>query len=258
MRYPVSPPPPGVGPRPSPYDDGGWEDYDHDRRRPPRRRPARDEPRDDRPPRGGSGGGGGVGLPFGIGTLFGVAGLVAFLMALMVLPWFSAGGQDVGLADIRSSFDVPKTDPDKLLPDAGTGPTSTLPGGLPSPGDVSGQVEKQVRDTAATAAANAIDSSRARYLELYTRTLWWLAAIGVGLAVLFATVLSPRSTAMSLLLGFRRLSGVVVVLVGLAHGAALWVVFNGTGAPSPAFGVWLGVGGLAAVLLGCILGPKRA
>jgi hypothetical protein len=176
----------------------------------------------------------------------------------MVLPWFTAAGQDVGLSDIRSSFSVAKTDPDKVLPDVNTGPTSTLPGGLPSPGDVSGQVEKQARDTAARAAANAIDDSKATYLKLYTRTLWWLAAIGVGLAVLFATVLSPRSTAMSLLLGFRRLSGMVVILAGLAHGAALWVVFSGDGAPSPAFGVWLGAGGLVAVLVGCILGPKRS
>jgi hypothetical protein len=50
----------------------------------------------------------------------------------------------------------------------------------------------------------------------------------------------------------------VVILAGLAHGAALWVVFTGKGAPDPAFGVWLGVGGLACVLLGCIIGPKRA
>jgi hypothetical protein len=46
------------------------------------------------------------------------------------------------------------------------------------------------------------------------------------------------------------------VLAGLAHGAALWIVFTGDGAPTPERGVWLGVGGLAAVLLGCIIGPR--
>jgi hypothetical protein len=76
------------------------------------------------------------------------------------------------------------------------------------------------------------------------------------LAVVFSTVLSPRSFALSLLLGFRRLSGAVTVLGGLAHAAALWVVFSGQGAPSPAWGVWLGVGGLVGVLLASIIGPK--
>jgi hypothetical protein len=37
---------------------------------------------------------------------------------------------------------------------------------------------------------------------------------------------------------------------------ALWVVFSGDG-PSPDTGVWVGVGGLVAVLVATILGPKR-
>jgi hypothetical protein len=49
-----------------------------------------------------------------------------------------------------------------------------------------------------------------------------------------------------------------VLLAAAAHGAALWVVFSGSGAPSPAFGVWLGVGGLGGVFVVVILGPKRA
>jgi hypothetical protein len=202
--------------------------------------------------------GGGRGVPFGLGTLFGVVGLVGFLLALIVLPWFTVGGEDVKLSDIRTSFDVAKTDPDTVLPDVDTGPTSTLPGGLPSPGDVPGKVEQQGRDLAAQAAANAIDSSKSRYLKLYANTLWLVAAVGIGLAVLFSTILSPRSTALSLLLGLRRLAGSFTVLVGIAHGAALWIVFTGKGAPSPAIGVWIGVAGLACVLLGCIIGPKRS
>jgi hypothetical protein len=196
-------------------------------------------------------------LPLGAGALFGVAGVTCFLLALLVLPWFKTGGQEVGLSDIRESFTVPKTDPNDLLPDSGDQTTSTLPGGLPSPGDVQGAVEDQVRSTAAQAAATAIDSGKAQYLELYANTLWMVAAGAVALAVVFSTLLAPRSAALSLLLGFRRLAGLVTVLAAAAHGAALWIVFNGDGGPAPAVGVWLGVGGLAAVLLGCILGPKK-
>jgi hypothetical protein len=84
-----------------------------------------------------------------------------------------------------------------------------------------------------------------------------VSAAAVSLAAVLSTLLAPRSAALSLLLGVRRLAGVVVVLAGLAHGAALWIVFTGDGAPSPAIGVWLGLGGLVAVLLGCVLGPRR-
>jgi hypothetical protein len=192
----------------------------------------------------------------GLGALLGVAGLAAFLAALLVLPWFTAGGEDVTLADIRTAFTVPETDPSDVLPDAGEGTGATLPDGIPSPGEVTDAAEQEAKDAAASAAADAIDTGKARYVELYADTLWMGVAAAVTLAVLFSTILSPRSFALSLLLGFRRLAGLATVLAGLAHGAALWIVFTGDGAPTPERGVWLGVGGLAAVLLGCIIGPK--
>ena len=111
-------------------------------------------------------------------------------------------------------------------------------------------------DSLLQVVASALDEGKARYLELYTGTLWMVVAGAAVLAVVFSTVLSPRSFALSLLLGFRRLAGAVTVLGAVAHGAALWVVFSGEGAPSPAWGVWLGVGGLAGVLLASIIGPK--
>ena len=101
-----------------------------------------------------------------------------------------------------------------------------------------------------------VDTGKDRYLELYAETLWMAVAGVCAFAVLFATVLSPKSFALSLILGFRRLSGALVVLAGIAHGGALWVVFSGDG-PTPATGVWAGVGGLAAVFLACVIGPKR-
>jgi len=197
-----------------------------------------------------------IGFPLGAGAFFGVVGLGCFLAALMVLPWFEAGDQEVTLAGIRSAFTIPETRPEDVLPGS-EGEPPPAEGPIPTPGEVTDAVEDAARDAAAEAAASAIDTGKARYLELYVERLWFLAAVGVGLAVLFSTVLAPRSFALSLLLGFRRLSGVVTVFAGLAHGAALWIVFSGDGAPDPAFGVWLGLVGLGSVLLGCIVGPKR-
>jgi hypothetical protein len=188
-------------------------------------------------------------------------GLAGFLLSLLVLPWFEAGGQEVTLADIRESFELPATDPDSLPGAASQGDpaTTTVPGApaVPAPDEIQDAAEARVRDAAAQAAASAIDTGKARYLELYTETLWLVLAVAVSLAVLFSTILSPRSFALSLLLGFRRLSGFVTILAGIVHGAALWVVFAGSGTPDPAFGIWLGVGGLAAVFLACVIGPKR-
>ena len=238
------------------------------------RRPGRDprskgSPRDERSGRGG--------LPLGAGALVGVAGLACFVLGLAVLPWFVAGGQEATLADIRTAFTVAETDPDELLPDpadagdqqesadlGSESPQDGAGGDLPvtvpsilSPDDVTATVEDAVRDEAARAAASAIDSGKARYLELYTNTLWMAAIGAAALAVVFSTILTPRSTVGALLLGVRTLAGLAVIVAGAAHGVALWVVFSGAGAPSPALGVWLGVGGLAGVLLACLLGPKR-
>jgi hypothetical protein len=199
------------------------------------------------------------------------------VLGLAVLPWFVAGGQEATLADIRTAFTVAETDPDELLPDpadagdqqesvdlGGESPQDGAGGDLPvtvpsilSPDDVTATVEDAVRDEAARAAASAIDSGKARYLELYTNTLWMAAIGAAALAVVFSTILTPRSTVGALLLGVRTLAGLAVIVAGAAHGVALWVVFSGAGAPSPALGVWLGVGGLAGVLLACLLGPKR-
>ena len=86
----------------------------------------------------------------------------------------------------------------------------------------------------------------------------WVGVAGIVVAAaVVSTLLAPRSAALSLLLGVRRLAGALTVLAALAHGAALWIVFSGDGSPSPAFGVWLGVGGLVAVLAGCVIGPRR-
>lgn len=220
------------------------------------RAPARHgRPDDHRGPGRGRERGSSRGLPFGPGFLVGVLGLGAFLAALLVLPWFSAAGQDVTLSDIRSAFTIPATDPTDLI---GESPDQTITtDSIPTPDEVSEAVEQEVRETAAEAAAAAIDNGKARYLELYVDLLWAVVAVAVVAAVVFSTILTPRSAALSLLLGFRRLSGVVTVLAAIVHGVALWIVFSGDGAPDPSFGVWLGLGGLGAVLVATFLGPKR-
>jgi hypothetical protein len=217
-------------------------------------------PRGPRSPGGGDAdraGGTGLRSPLGLGAVVGLSGLVAFLAALLVLPWFTAGGEGVTLADIRSAFTVAATDPGDVVPGAGEQTGSTLPEGIPTPDEVTDAAEQQARDAAGTAAAAAIDSGRSRYLELYTDVLWLGVAGVVAAAALASTLLAPRSAALSLLLGVRRIAGAATVLAALIHGAALWVVFSGDGAPSPAFGVWLGLAGLAAVVAGCVIGPRR-
>lgn len=197
----------------------------------------------------------GRGFPLGAGALVGVVGLACFLLGLIVLPWFTAGGQEVTLADLRTAFTVAENPPDEPQ----SGPTDDVlspDGGIPTPDELTDAAEQQVRDTAAAAAADAVDSGKARYLELYTERLWMGVAVAAAAAVVFSTILAPQSFALSLLLGFRRAAGAVTVLAGIAHGAALWVVFTGQAAPTPAWGVWLGVAGLCGVLLGCIVGPK--
>jgi hypothetical protein len=114
-----------------------------------------------------------------------------------------------------------------------------------------------IRDAATEAAASAIDTGKSRYLELYAGTLWWVIAVAAGLSVLFSTVLSPKSFALSMILGFRRLAGFVTILGAGAHAVALWVIFSGDG-PEPATGVWIGVAGFAGVFLASVFGPKRS
>ncbi len=203
----------------------------------------------DREARGGRGGGG---FPFGLGALLGLAGLAAFLVALIVLPWFEVAGEGVTLSDMRSAFTLAETDPGTLLPDSGTDTTTLDPStidpgaGIPSQEEITDAIETEARQAAAEAAADAIDSGRSRYLEMYSDIIWIVVAGAVGLAAVLGS-----------LVGMRGLAGSLVVVAAMAHAAALWVVFSGSGAPSPAFGVWLGVGGLAGVLVGIIVGPKR-
>ncbi|HEX6420337.1 MAG TPA: hypothetical protein VFZ77_17690, partial [Acidimicrobiales bacterium] len=198
----------------------------------------------------------GGGLPVGAGALIGVAGIVGVVLSLMVLPWFTVAGQDVTLPDIRDGFAAQDTPPDEAPGDPAAVAT-TLPDGIPTAGEVQDIVEDRVREAAAEAVTTAVEEGKARYLELYVSTLW-LAVLGVAVAaVVLSTLLSPRSAALSLLVGFRFLSGFLTLAAAAAHGVALWAVFGDDPAPPVGVGAWLGLVGLAGVLLACAAGPKR-
>jgi hypothetical protein len=188
-----------------------------------------------------------------------VAGLVGVLLSLLSLPWFTVAGQDVTLSDIRTAYEAGDEAPGTEAPDPAAEEESgpTLPEDVTSPGEVGDAVRDEVSDAAGDAAAAAVDSGKARYLELYVERLWLYVAIGTGLAVVFSTILAPRSFALGLLLGFRRLSGFVTFVAAGAHGAALWILFTGDGSPDTTAGVWIGVAGFVGVFAGCVVGPKR-
>jgi hypothetical protein len=197
------------------------------------------------------------GFPLGVGTFVGVVGLGCLLLALTVLPWFRAGGEDVTRSDLQAALGIPEASADDLVPDPSDVVPTSVPDGVPSPGEVGAAVEEQARDEASEVADAAISEGRRRYIEAYTDVGWIAVAGGALVAVTFSTMLTPSSGLLSLLVGVRFLAGAAVAVAGVAHGVALWVVFGGDGAPSPAIGVWIGVGGLAAVMLSCALGPRR-
>ncbi|HEY8544165.1 MAG TPA: hypothetical protein VIL36_03925, partial [Acidimicrobiales bacterium] len=207
LRYPPGPPtPPGPGPDPRyppptrprrppegpPGSGYGRPALDSGRRGRVRSSADADRGRSRREPSSGGGGRPGVGFPLGLGALVGLLGLAAFLGALLVLPWFESAGEEVTLPDIREAFEIPPTDPDSILPGSGDGGEAPLPGAdgeVPTTDEVREAVEEVARDAAAKAAAEAIDTGKARYLELYSETLWLVSAVGVGLGVLFSTIL---------------------------------------------------------------------
>ena len=161
---------------------------------------------------------------------------------MIVLPWFEVGGEEVKLSDMRRAFTLAETDPESLLPDSGSetpplDPTTSIP----SPDEISDAIETEVRATAAQAAADAIDSGRSRYLELYTDIIWMVVAGAWGW---------PRSW--EPLLGLRGLAGSLVLLAAGAHGAALWVVFSGSGRPARGSGC----GWASAAWPACSSGPS--
>ncbi|HEY8543819.1 MAG TPA: hypothetical protein VIL36_02185, partial [Acidimicrobiales bacterium] len=167
-----------------------------------------------------------------------VLGLVAVIMSLFGLPWVSAGGRDVSFPDIREIYD-------------------DLPAGADGP------------------AGGATGDD---YMEVYAGGLWVATLLFAALAVLVATLLVPTSPVARVLVGCitfgvvgaivmaadkkgtagPRICGVFMAIVaGALHGFAVFALFDGPG-PSPAYGVWLGFLGVAAIVVGSLMGTRTA
>ena len=184
-------------------------------------------------------------------------GLVAFLAALVVLPWFTVAGEGVTLADILEAFTVAETDPADLVPGAGDTASTIPPTPSPTPGAVTDAAEQQARGAAGDAAAAALDSA-SRATSSCTPTCCGLGVAGVvAVAAVVSTVAAPRSAALALLLGVGAPPVRSSSLAGIAHVAnAVGGVLGRRRAVRDR--VWLGLGGLVAVLAGCAIGPRNA
>jgi hypothetical protein len=218
----------------------------------------------------------------GAGLVIGLVGLVAFLASVTFLPWVSGRGEDVTFGDIREVFDqvddlgvgVSDTTTATTLP-----PDLTLPPEASVPADDSlGPVVSPFDDLGTPVSPSApIGNDEFDFMEFYAKGLWILVAVMAVLAVVFSTAFVPRSRGARAVTGFLlagmlglavaladdegsvgpRVCGALVTLLCLgAHGFALIELFGDEFAPDPAYGVWAGVGGLVAVLVGCVMGTR--
>lgn len=227
------------------------------------------------PPRGGPAYGGPPPAPMGgvvrhrpgLGLVLGLMGALALVASLTMLPWVEAGGQEVTFSDIRDAYEnvdeltnAPLAPPP--APEGSTGSSGFDASDIPTTGEIT--------ETAENTGKNA-------YLEVYTAWGWIGVLAGVSVAILFATLVVPSSKGGRLVTGFLtagllgllfnvgddegrfgpRISGAVATLgAGGLHVAAIWALFSEELSPDPAVGVWVGVGGLLAVFVACIVGTR--
>jgi hypothetical protein len=213
----------------------------------------------------------------GAGLVIGLIGALAVVLSLTTLPWVAEGGNEATFSDIRDFYEHS----DDLGPapvDPGTVDPGTVPPAGQLPPDGSQIPAPPVSpEMAPTAAIQQAPSAENTYLEAYTSFGWIGVISGVCLAVLFATLLVPSSKAWRMVTGFLtasilglilnaadsdgtvgpRVSGAIAALVAsVGHGVAIYSLFSEEFAPDPAVGVWVGVAGLAAVVVGCIMGTR--
>jgi hypothetical protein len=115
-------------------------------------------------------------------------------------------------------------------------------------------------------------------VQVYAQWFGMYVLATLIVAVVFSTLVVPRSKGMRSVVGFLaagwlglvanlvdrdgtvgpRVTAVVVAFVaGAVHGYVLYVLFlDPELAPDPAVGVWVGLGGLAAVAIGGIIGTR--
>jgi hypothetical protein len=210
----------------------------------------------------------------GRGLVVGLCGLAALLLSLFALPWVTEGGDDITFKDIRDSFhpdDRSATVPGGGLDSGGVPPTTYLvPESDPLP---------QTVPVPETVYVPPSSDQRLETLQEYTDWTWALVVYFAAAAVVFSTWIVPTGRGLRTLTGFLTVPclGMIVNLVdkdgsnaprvvsvlaalyaSLVHGQALWYLFwDVENSPSPAVGVWLGVAGLIAVIVACVMGTRR-
>jgi hypothetical protein len=233
----------------------------------------------------------------GPGALVGVAGWALLAACFFVLPFLQAPaglGDDLTFMDLRDAatgevpdVGTPTFDPslDPGLEPGGTGLDPSGSGGVEPPAGFEGQGQGQFPEpspsgggsTGVPVAPSAASDSGAEFVESYVDYLWIAVLAWVGMGVLFATVLVPRSQGGRALCGFLgagiiglvanmadgrgtygpKVTGIVGVLAGGAvHGYALSEVFGGDYAPDPGMGVYAGALGIALALVGVAMGTR--
>ena len=167
-----------------------------------------------------------------------------------------------------------------------TAPT-TLPGTPPTTPTAGAPAAESptttVPATARAAPASPLDPAaggrRADFAQLFVEYLWVVVIAVAALAVVFTTLWVPRGRGGRAFTGLLvagpvgllanavdrtgavgpRVAGVAGTLGAAAlYGAAVFAIFGREPAPEPALGVWVGEAGLAAVLVACLIGTRRA
>jgi len=175
----------------------------------------------------------------GPGAVVAIAGFLLMLFSLLGLPWISQGGQNVSFPDIRDSVEAAND--------------------AQAPGNIGGS------------------GTSGDYTELYTEGFWVVVLLMLVAATVFATLWVPSSHAGRVLIGVvtggfigaaimavdedgkvapRLCGALVTVLAAGAHILLLAQIFDDDIDVSPAYGVWAGVLGLVAVLVGCLMGTR--
>jgi hypothetical protein len=227
------------------------------------------------------------------GLVVGLCGLAALLVSIFALPWITEGGEDVTFHDLRDIFNPDEgaaTGPGGglLAPSAGSAGSgldspltpSPAPGGappttylVPEPGQVPQTIP--VPETAYVPTSD----ERLKTLEEYTDWTWALVLYFTTVGVVFSTWLVPRERALRMITGFltgacvgllvnladkdgsnapRIVSTLAALYGAVVHLQALWYLFwDVEGSPSPSVGVWLGLAGLIAVVVACVMGTRR-
>ncbi|HLM64299.1 MAG TPA: hypothetical protein VK306_08390 [Acidimicrobiales bacterium] len=168
------------------------------------------------------------------------------------------------------------------VPAGGTGiPATTAPAvttGSTAPTVVPGTPVPTTLPSAVPAPSGPMGSLGGDYIDAFAEWGWIAVLVLTGIAVLFSTLIVPRSFAGRLVTGFltaavvgllvnaadregtsapRVTGALVTILAGAGFAGAVWQLFGEDTAPSPAWGVWVGVGGATAAMLGCLLGTRR-